>query len=166
MRQLAAQVVGDPTGWIADLGIQPKSLAQILAAHPAGVQERWFARLYFLKPLGLVVLGLFWILSGSIALGAGREGAVSVLTAAGISQGLAAVIVVSGAAVDIAIGIGVAFRRTMPLALGAMMAVTAVYLIGGTFLMPALWLDPLGVFLKTVPTAMAALLMLAMSDER
>jgi uncharacterized protein YbjT (DUF2867 family) len=166
MRQLAAQVVGDPTSWIADLGIQPKSLAQILAAHPSGVQERWFARLYFLKPFGLVVLGAFWLLSGLIALGAGREGAIAVLTTAGISREPALMIVVLGAVLDIGLGIGVAFRRTMAWALGAMIAVTALYMTTGTILRPDLWLDPLGVFLKAVPAALAALLMLAMSDER
>ena len=166
VRQLAAQGVGDPTGWIHDLGIQPKSLVQILAANPAGVQERWFARLYFLKPLGLLTLGLFWMLSGLVALGPGRDTAITVLTASGMSQDLALMIVVLGAIVDIVLAAGVALRRTMPAALVAMIAATAIYLITGTILRPDLWLDPLGVFLKTVPTTLAALLLLAVGDER
>ena len=51
--QLTAGVIGDPTSWIAATGIRPKSLEDILAAHPAGVQERWFARLYLLKPIAI-----------------------------------------------------------------------------------------------------------------
>lgn len=165
-RQLAADVIGDPTGWISDLGLQPKSLAQILAAHPAGVQERWFARLYFLKPFGLAVLGLFWLFSGLIALGPGRESAIAVLTVSGVGDSAAQTVVALGASVDIVIGIAVAFRRFMPWALASMVAVSALYLIGGTFLRPDLWLDPLGVYLKIVPAGLAALLMLAVSDER
>ena len=53
LAQLAAGVVGEPSPWIAATGIKPQSLDDILAAHPAGVQERWFARLYLLKPLAI-----------------------------------------------------------------------------------------------------------------
>lgn len=44
------------------------SAAQTLAANPAGVQDLWFARLYILKPLILVGLSVFWLLSGLIPL--------------------------------------------------------------------------------------------------
>ena len=40
-----------------------------LASEPASVQERWFARLYALKPLIFGVFGLFWIVTGIISLG-------------------------------------------------------------------------------------------------
>ena len=44
--QLTAGVIGDPARWMAETGIAPKSLDQILAARRANVQDRWFARLY------------------------------------------------------------------------------------------------------------------------
>ena len=43
--------VGDPTPWTRLTGIEPRALRAALAAEPASVQERWFARLYFAKPL-------------------------------------------------------------------------------------------------------------------
>ena len=66
-----AGVTGDATSWIAATGIAPKSLDDILAGEPATVAERWFARLYLLKPLAIAVLAAFWIASGVIALGPG-----------------------------------------------------------------------------------------------
>jgi hypothetical protein len=51
-------VIGDPARWMAETGIAPKSLDQILAARPASVQDRWFARLYLLKPLAILGLAL------------------------------------------------------------------------------------------------------------
>jgi nucleoside-diphosphate-sugar epimerase len=56
LKQLLAGAEGNPSAWIEATGIRPKSLAETLAEHPAGVQERWFARAYFAKPLGLVLL--------------------------------------------------------------------------------------------------------------
>src|SRR3954470_13524631 len=40
---------GDNKEWRRVTGLEPQSLADALAAHPASVQERWFARLYLLK---------------------------------------------------------------------------------------------------------------------
>jgi hypothetical protein len=40
-----------------------------MAAEPASVQERWFARLYLLKSLVFAVFSLFWIATGLISLG-------------------------------------------------------------------------------------------------
>ena len=40
----------------------------MLAQHPAQVQDRWHARLYFLRPVLQTVLGLFWIVSASVML--------------------------------------------------------------------------------------------------
>src|SRR5262249_62085014 len=71
MSQLDVGVIGDPAPWMSATAIKPKSLAAILAEPPAGVQDRWFARLYLLKPLAIVSLALFWIANGLIALGAG-----------------------------------------------------------------------------------------------
>src|SRR5262249_35583833 len=67
--ELAAGVKGDPSAWMAETGITPRSLTAILAERPASVQDRWFARLYLLKPLAIVGLALFWIVTGLIALG-------------------------------------------------------------------------------------------------
>jgi hypothetical protein len=58
LAQLTAGVIGDPARWTAEAAIRPKSLDQILAARPAGVQDRWFARLYLLKPLAILGLAL------------------------------------------------------------------------------------------------------------
>lgn len=65
LAQLAAGVVGDPNGWMAATGIKPQSLEQILAAQPANVQDRWFARLYLIKPLAIAGLAATAIGTGA-----------------------------------------------------------------------------------------------------
>jgi uncharacterized protein YbjT (DUF2867 family) len=58
LAQLTAGVVGDPARWMAESGVAPKSLDQILAARAASVQDRWFARLYLLRPVAILGLAL------------------------------------------------------------------------------------------------------------
>ena len=89
-------MVGEPAAWIAATGIKPKSLDDILAAQPAGVQDRWFARLYLLKPLAIGTLALFWFATGVIALGPGRAPSMAHLHAAGVEPPLDPVILIGG----------------------------------------------------------------------
>jgi uncharacterized protein YbjT (DUF2867 family) len=50
-REILRGAVGDPSAWMRVSGIVPKSLSAALAERPASVQERWFSRIYFLKPI-------------------------------------------------------------------------------------------------------------------
>lgn len=164
LAQLRAGVEGGGTG-AAVLGVQPKSLAQMLEAWPSSVQERWFARAYFLKPAMLATLAGFWALSGVIGL-LRQDTAASVLTSAGVTEDLARIAVIGGSFVDIALGLAVAVRRWARPALLGMLAVSAGYMAVGGVLRPDLWLDPLGPFLKTLPAALLAVAALALLDER
>ena len=58
-RQMHRGVTGNPDTWIAATGMEPVSLASLLARHPATVQEKWFSRLYLVKPLVIGSLALF-----------------------------------------------------------------------------------------------------------
>ncbi len=166
LAQLGAGVTGDPTSWIAATGIAPKSLEDILAGEPATVAERWFARLYLLKPLAIAVLAVFWIASGVIALGPGFSGALLITRLAGASLDVGKAAVVIGAALDIVLGIAVLVRRWCRAALIAMLAVSLFYVIAAAIATPQLLVDPLGSILKIFPTMVAMLFVLAILDER
>ena len=163
-RELARGVVGDAAEWTRLTGIRPRSLEAALAAEPASVQERWFARLYLLKPVALATLAFYWIASGLIALGPGADGAVRLIEEAGV--GAARVAVVAASLADVAIGIGIAVRRTARWALWAALALSLAYLAAGTLLLPSLWADPLGPLLKIAPIAVLTAVALAILDER
>src|SRR5262249_3275819 len=79
LEELRFGVQGDGHAAQRVLGIAPKSLQQTLDAWPSGVQERWFAKSYFLKPAVLVALAAYWLLSGAIGLTFGWFGAVTTL---------------------------------------------------------------------------------------
>jgi len=156
--------VGDPVPWMRLTGIEPQSLRAALAAEPASVQERWFARLYLVKPLALAMLALYWVATGLVALGPGWEDAVGLIQEAGFSA--AAALAAAGATADIAIGVGIAVRRTAKPALRAALALSIAYVTLATFLLPGLWTDPLGPLMKVLPILVLTLVALAVLDDR
>jgi uncharacterized protein YbjT (DUF2867 family) len=164
-REIARGATGDAGAWMRVTGITPKSLSAALAAHPASAQERWFSRLYFLKPLVFVVLSFFWVVTGLIALGPGYLAGVGLLQEGGIGA-LGGECVIAGALIDIAIGVGIALRRTARAALYTAIAISVFYLIAGTATTPWLWLDPLGSFLKTGPIFVLTFIALAILEDR
>jgi hypothetical protein len=165
-RQLAAGVVGEPSHWFAATGIQPKSFEDILAQQPSGVADRWFARLFWLKPLSVAALALFWVASGVVALGPGRAAALGHLTAAGFPSAWINPVLIGGALFDGILGLLLLVRVAARPVLQIMLAATVVYLAVGTSLVPQLWADPLGPFLKVIPLLVATLFTLAIMDER
>lgn len=138
--------------------------AEIFDANPAGIQDVWFARLYLLKPLMILSLALFWIMSGIISM-------LSPLAASRhflpfMSQGLANALTIATSLLDIALGALVLLRPSARAALYGMLLVTLAYLAGGTILEPSLWLDPLGPLVKVLPSILLTAATLAILEER
>lgn len=165
--QLEAGVVGDPRPWMAATGIAPRSLDASLAARPAGVQDRWFARLYLLKPLALLTLaaitiaaGLeelitFWIMRVGLFDVPFRIAAVTVLP------------LLAHSVIAPVIGAGILVRATSRLALSALLLLTVLGILDYA-LRPSLHMN-IGVLHAPAfeaPMLLAILFTLAILDER
>jgi uncharacterized protein YbjT (DUF2867 family) len=164
-RELVRGATGDGAEWTRLTGIRPRSLADALASEPASVQERWFARLFLLKPLAIGIFACFWLMTGLVSLGPGWDRAVGVMEATPAAR-WAELSVLGGALADLAIGAAMLFRRTAKAALLAALATTILYLLLGTMLAPWLWADPLGPMMKIWPILAFNLLCLAILDDR
>lgn len=164
LRQMDHDVSGQPAD-AADLaGITPRSLTRWLAETPATVQDRWHARLYFVRPLAVIVLGLFWIGTGAITLGPGWTAAVGILTRAGFGD-LSVPVAFWGGVFDLVLG-GLLWVRSWTRRTAILMVLATIgYLVAGTLFAPELWIDPLGPWLKVLPM-MALCLFVAGSDDR
>jgi uncharacterized protein YbjT (DUF2867 family) len=145
-------------------GLRLKTAHQTLDAQPSGIQDLWFARLYLLKPAIILILSLFWLLSGLIPLLAPTRAAVHFSPF--IPETAALALTLASCALDVLLGLSVLVRPFAAKALIGMLITTAGYLTGGTLLEPGLWLDPLGPLVKTLPSAMLALVALAILKER
>jgi hypothetical protein len=82
------------------------------------------------------------------------------------SSGLAMMLTLMTCALDIGLGIALVFRPWSRLALLGMLALSSAYLAVGTVLTPALWIDPLGPFVKVLPSMLLAVIGLAILEER
>lgn len=155
------------TGGKRDKSEPPFALEHVsdfLAKTPSGVQDLWFARLYLLKPLVFFCLSAFWCASGLIPL-LDPERAAGHLT---LLLGHSAAVLTTDLAslLDILLGLMLAWRPRARTALIGMIATTLIYLAGSLLIEPALWLDPLGPMVKTLPALLLRVVSLAILDER
>jgi DoxX-like family len=166
LAELRRGVLGDPGPWIESTGIQPRPIGCVLMDRPATIQERWFARLYLLKPVVIATLVVFWSASGLIALTVAYNAAVATLTARGFPVVPAHAITIASSGVDIAVGIAIGVRRTCRAGLLAGIAVSVFYMVGAAVLTPDLWIEPLGALVKTGPAIALMAVALATLDKR
>lgn len=135
-----------------------------LAMEPAAAQDLWFARLYLLKPLMILTLSLFWIVSGVVPLL--DPITTSLRFGASMSAGMALTVTILTSLLDIALGVAILVQPWARRAMLGMIAVSLAYLAGGTLIEPILWLDPLGPLVKVIPSILLTLATLAILEER
>lgn len=163
--EIARGATGDPAAWTKRTGIVPRDVDEALASEPASVQERWFAGLYLLKPIIFASLVLYWVWSGVASLWPGYGIGMALMEQGG-ANALAAPAVIAGGLADLAVGMGIAVRRTARPALIAGIIVSILYAIAGTLVLPRLWIDPLAPLLKIAPIVALMLAALAMLKGR
>jgi uncharacterized protein YbjT (DUF2867 family) len=164
-REIVRGAVGDPSSWIQATGVAPRALGQAMEAAPASVQERWFARLYLLKPLVMAALALFWLGTATVSLTTGFKLGEDMLRRGGLGDA-APPLVMIGALADLLTALAIAYRPTARLGLYAALAISVGYAVAGTSLTPWLWNDPLGPLLKIGPIMALNLIALALLEER
>jgi hypothetical protein len=164
-REIARGAIGDLEE-MRQIGIHPKGLPEFFASEPASVQERWFARIYLLKPVLFIVLCLFWLSTALVSLGPGWDYGVGLMREGGVDGASAALTVVLGALADLVIGLAIAYRPTSRYGLYAAITISFIYAIIGTILVPRLWADPLGPMLKIWPIIVAHFVALAILEDR
>lgn len=149
MAQLAFGNTGDFAAFERAAGFTPRRWRDALAQEPAHTQDRWHARLYFVRPLLRATLAILWVVSGAVGMFAGWDMAMLV-----------------PCVLDIVIGVLIAMRWRPRLVAGIQVAVIAVYTVAATLLWPAMWAHPLGALLKNLPIVAAALALGAIEEER
>lgn len=149
---------------MAALGVEPRTLAAHLMQAPASVQDVWHARLWFVRPVAILTLSLFWTLTGLISFGPGWPGALAILAEGGYGAGAPAV-AWFGALLDVVLGLTLLVRPWTARVAILMALSTVGYLVAATISLPQYWLDPLGPWLKVLPM-MALCLFVAATDAR
>ena len=164
--QLAFGNTGDAAAFQAVAGFPPRRWRDMLAMQPAHTQDRWHARLYFVRPLLRFTLALLWLGSGVGGAFAVRDWAPALADASGLAPGASMAILALLCVADLVVGTLVAVRWRPRGMAGVQFAMIAGYTAVASVLFPAMWADPLGVLLKNVPIAVAALALGAIEADR
>ena len=164
IKQMDHDVSGRDSGWAQALGVPPRGFTQFLAETPASVQDVWHARLWFVRPVSILTLGLFWLITGLISFGPGWDRAVAILHEGGYGR-MAGPIAWWGALLDVVLGLMLFVRPWTARVAIFMCLATVGYLIAGTLSLSHFWIDPLGPWLKVLPM-MALCLFVAATDAR
>lgn len=150
----------------AAFGFAPRSLAEVLAAQPSQVQDRWHAGLHFLAPplrLGVVALFLLSALAGWRL----APAEIEALAAGSVLAGLQPVLLVRALALaDLALGLWLlaGWRRRWAIGLMALGVLGYTLVLG--LALPAAWLDPLGGLAKNLVLLPALAVLWVLAERR
>jgi uncharacterized membrane protein len=160
-------VVGDPEPWVAATGIQPKSLDQILAARPANVQDRWFARLYLLKPFAIFILAVASFTTSALQFVSAWKNAAAMPSGVPFTAWAVYMLpALIGGGLALLVGFGLIVRSTARLALITLLILTLLHAADDVMSAWHFEFFPFGVLAYEVPIVLAMLLTLAILDER
>ncbi|MDC9824451.1 SDR family oxidoreductase [Devosia sp. ZB163] len=165
MRQLAAGNAGDAAAFTTATGFAPRELTAVLEAEPAGVQDRWHARLFFLAIAVRASLIFLWLASALSGLLFGRAQADAFAAAIGLPAALVEPLIVVTVLLDL-VAAALLLTRRWRLALTLQLALVLGYTIGLTIALPGLWADPFGALLKNVPILALIAVNAALSESR
>ena len=163
LQQMLFGNTGDVTRFTALTGIRPRHWSEALRARPAQEQDRWHARLYFLRPLLRMILALTWIASGVIGLASTAAEAQSVAL---FGPSLAPVAAFCACLADIVVGLLVLRRWRVGFTAAAQLVLVTAYTIVLTVAQPGLWLDPFGPLLKNFVFMLAVVVLAALETDR
>ena len=164
MKQLDYGAAGADSDWASRLGVDARSFRRFLSENPASVQDVWHARLWGVRPIAIVVLGLFWFLTGVVSYTVGWEQSLAIIRETAAAR-FAWPIVWFGALLDVVLGLMLFVRPWTSRVAVFMFLATIGYLIAATILLPQYWLSPLGPWLKVLPM-MALCLFVAGTEAR
>jgi uncharacterized protein YbjT (DUF2867 family) len=166
LAQLEHGNAGDYEAFTRATGLAARRWKESLAREPAHAQDRWHARLYFVRPMLRYALAFLWLASGIAGMLDLRAWAVLIARELAIGIGAAIALLALACALDILIAALVAKRWRPPRVALLQAALILGYTAAATLLFPTLWIEPLGPLFKNVPILAAALAWGAIEDER
>ncbi len=146
---------------------KPRSFTDGLNGMVSSVQDRWHARLYFLRPLLRLSIGFIWIFSGVISLIPWTLPiSIDLMTKAQIPTSLQSLFLYLLSGIDIVLGLATLLNFRLLIIGSIECALIFVYTLFISFLLPEYWLHPFAPMAKNIPLFTAILIMMALESER
>ncbi len=149
------------------LGTIPQSMDDVLTKQPASPADKWYARLYFMRPLLRLGLATVWVWAALVsAFFYPQAESYQLLQSIGLSGLMLPVVLYGSASMDFLLGMALFFYRPVRHILWFQIAVIACYTIVITLLLPEYWLHPSGEISKNIPMLLATLTLVLMEEGR
>lgn len=166
LRQLLHGNAGAPEKFIDTVGIMPRRWNDALLARPAQAQDRWHARLYFLRPALRWSLAFLWLVSGIVGLSQPASVTGPILATYDLSGPAATATVWLFSLIDIAVGLALLARWRPRSVAVVQIALIGIFTVGLSLTHSGLWLDPFGPLLKNIPIVVAVITLAAIETDR
>lgn len=148
------------------IGFTPRTFSEVMQTTPSYVQDRWHARLYFLRPALRISVGILWLWSGIASLIPPLTNHIAPLMQIGFSPSLAPALLFAAAFWDIGLGAGTLANWRLTRVAALQIITIIFYTLIATLTLPDLWLQPFAPLAKNIPILIATLVMLAIAKER
>ncbi len=169
LMQIPGLAVGSPGSYekiIQETGVRPQGLSEFLESHPSFVQDRWHARLYWIKPLIQWVLALLWIVSGLWGFVLPDSMTQDIKNMLPFSEIIWIGIQYFSGSLDILIGLWILTGWKTLWVGWLQMAVIVGYTLFISLWLPHFWLDPFGGVIKNFPILVLILVQMALASDR
>ena len=148
-------------------GLKPRGLTDGLKGMVSSVQDRWHARLYFLRPMLRLSIAFIWLFSGILSfLPRSLPYSHTILTEASIPSAFQCFIILLFGSIDILLGLATLFNYRLLLVGFLQCLMIAFYTLVISILLPTYWLYPFAPIAKNIPILVAILTMMALESDR
>lgn len=149
-----------------NISFEPRGFSEGLESMVSSVENRWHARLYFLRPLLRLCIAFIWIFSGVISFVSAQSQGFLLLQATGIDPGWQATLLYGGASIDILLGLTTLFNYRLRMTGLWQTIFILTYTIIASVYFPTIWLSPLTPIAKNIPLLAATWIMMALEKSR
>lgn len=148
------------------LHFKPKGFSEGLKSMVSSVQDRWHARLYFLRPLLRLSIAFIFIFSGIISVFPGLQISFDLMNQSHVPRMLQPFVVYLFSVIDILLGIATLLNYRLIL-IGSLQSILILfYTILISLLLPEYWFHPFAPIAKNIPILVSILIMMATESER
>lgn len=132
--------------------VKPRDFSEGMFSVPGSVQDRWYARLYFAKPLLQFSLAFVWIFTGICSLWIyPREDSYALLQQTGINTFWQPIMLYGAALMDLIIGLALLFNFKIKIICLFQILIIFIYTLIITIKIPSFWFHPFGPISKNIP---------------
>lgn len=149
------------------IGFIPRNFTVGLYSHPSSIQDRWHARLYFLKPFLKLSIAFIWLFTAACCLFFyPRTASYDLLAQIGVTAFWQPILFYVAIFIDAGIGIALLctnhLKKICLLQIGTILGYSAIL----TWKLPNLWFEPFAPLAKNIPLLAAIFVLLALESDR